>query len=257
MPDIARELGAETAGTGERVFLVNGAAPADAWGELPDLLKRDHQVVTYTRRSFPPSPGPQPDSHLEHTQDLAQLMSELGSGTVVGWSSGGVIAMALAIQRPDLVDGLVLIEPPLHMKRRPTIAMLGAVLGGILRGKRDPVAGARRFFAWALRHRDGSNDLDRLDPEELRRAAPAIVHEISLGTGEKEVPPGELSRIDAPAVWLVGSDGNSESLNSATRAKRRWPALTIDTVPGAAHAIQLSHPEAVAAAVRKVVAEAA
>ncbi|MFP1629652.1 alpha/beta hydrolase [Streptomyces sp. 5K101] len=39
--------------------------------------------------------------------------------TVLGWSSGGNIALALTAARPDLVRRLIVVEPPFHGLRRP------------------------------------------------------------------------------------------------------------------------------------------
>ena len=41
--------------------------------------------------------------------------------TVVGWSSGGIVALDLAAHHSDLVAGLVLLEFPLHAKKRPGV----------------------------------------------------------------------------------------------------------------------------------------
>lgn len=46
--------------------------------------------------------------------DLAEALDQLGTGPVglAGWSAGGLVALALAVRRPDLVDRLVLIATP-------------------------------------------------------------------------------------------------------------------------------------------------
>jgi pimeloyl-ACP methyl ester carboxylesterase len=46
--------------------------------------------------------------------DLAEALDQLGIGAVglAGWSAGGLVALALAVRRPDLVDRLVVIATP-------------------------------------------------------------------------------------------------------------------------------------------------
>ena len=46
---------------------------------------------------------------------------------VVGWSGGGLSALALAVEHPEVVRGLVLEEPSLHMIRHLSRSMLAAV----------------------------------------------------------------------------------------------------------------------------------
>jgi pimeloyl-ACP methyl ester carboxylesterase len=55
--------------------------------------------------------------------DLAEVMDKLGiqSAGVAGWSAGGRVALALAAQRPDLVDRLVVISTPAPDEEIPWI----------------------------------------------------------------------------------------------------------------------------------------
>ena len=246
------QLEVEVCGAGPLVVLVHGSAPP-TWGTLDAALSADHRVVSYRRRSFAPSPGPTPRSLAGHTDDLVDIIEQFGSGAVlVGWSLGGVIALDLALRRPDLAAGLVLIEPPLHLKARPTVRLTRAVIGAQIRGRTNPSAGARRFLTWALRRSDGTTDLDRLDTADVERVATAVVAELALGTGEKQIKRQSLRTIGSPTVWLVGADSTPEFALAARRAQRDWPALHLDVVPGAGHAIQLDHPDVIATAVRHI-----
>ena len=249
LPDVS-DLAVESTGAGPLVVLVHGTAPS-TWGSLPAMLAADHRVITYARRSFPPSRAPSPGSLRAHTDDLAALIETDGApAVIVGWSMGGVIAIDLAVCHPRLVSGLVLLEPPLRLKRRPTLRMLRAVVGAQIAGRRDPGRGASRFLQWALTRSDGTTDLGRLDPVRLEAAANAIVAELRAGTGEREIKYRQLSTITCPAHWLIGADGIAEFATAARRAKQCWPSLQLQRVPGAGHAIQLDRPDIVAAALR-------
>ncbi len=250
MPGSVEGLSVEVRGDGPTVVLVHGTAPP-AWGRLPALLTPDHRVVRYHRRSFPPSdPGPV-RSLRAHADDLAALLVREGApATVVAWSIGGVVALDLALRRPDVVAGLVLVEAALHLKRRPSPAMMRAVVGARLAGRRRATVGARRFLTWALARSDGGNDLDRFDPADVQRCAPAIVAELALGTGERELRPRDLARLTVPTRWLVGAQGTAAFARSAIRAAAVQPGLVVEQVPGAGHAVQLDSPDVVAEAVR-------
>lgn len=238
-------------GDGPPVVLVHGAAPADTWGDLPHLLSQAHAVIMYARRGFPPANDhPLAPSLRVHTEDLADIVQTTGPATVVGWSSGGVIALDLALLRPELVRRLVLIEPPLHAKRHPSLGQLRAVAGAVLRGHRDPESGARRFLQWALARRDERPaDLARIDPEALRAAAPAIINELTHATGEAEISRTGLRQLRPPTSWLVGTASAAGAGRLAARASKRSTRISVDTVAGAGHAIALDAPERIVAAV--------
>lgn len=244
-------LSFESAGDGSSVVLVNGASPM-AWGALPQrLADNNYRVITYGRRGFPPNDRVGLASSLrEHAEDLAELLGEVGRSTVVGWSSGGVVALDLALRRPQLMSRLVVIEAPLHAKSRPTLGVMRAVVGAQLRGRNHPEQGARHFLAWALGRTDGGpSDLARLDPAGVRSAAPAIVHELPHATGEREIAHRELARLAVDTTWLVGTASVSSNRRLAMRAARRSARITVREVRGAGHAVALDAPDDVVDAV--------
>src|ERR1700731_4961345 len=78
----------------------------------------DRTVVTYDPRGVGRSPradGVTAATPDEHAEDLHQLISELGAGSVdIFASSGGAVnALALVTRHPEVVRTLVAHEPPL------------------------------------------------------------------------------------------------------------------------------------------------
>jgi pimeloyl-ACP methyl ester carboxylesterase len=63
-------------------------------------------------------------SLAEMTDDVAALLEELGRPKVrvLGSSSGGYLAQQLAVDRPELVDSLVLVGAPLSLRAKPAFA---------------------------------------------------------------------------------------------------------------------------------------
>lgn len=119
-------------GSGSPVLLIHGVGgDADVWGEAFDLLGHDHRVIAYDRRGFTRSTHAPVGDPRRHRDDAAALLGALSAApaTVVGWSSGGIVALDLAVHHPELVSALVLVEPPLHLKRRPGGRQLRAVIG--------------------------------------------------------------------------------------------------------------------------------
>lgn len=245
-------LSIEHAGRGPVLVLVHGTAPP-GWGGLVDELSRDHHVVRYARRSFPPSTSGTPASLREHTHDLEALVKELDSPvTLVGWSIGGVIALDFAARNPRSTTALVLVEAALHLKRRPTPAMVAAIITAQWQGRRNPTLGARTFLGWAMRRSDGSDDTARLDTIALDACSAAIVAELSLGTGEEELSRRDLESLTVPTRWLVGTESIRAFGRVARRVARANSVITLENVDRAGHAIHLDRPDAVATAVRRM-----
>ncbi|MDP9293805.1 MAG: alpha/beta hydrolase [Actinomycetota bacterium] len=242
-------LEGSASGSGPLVLLIHGTAPA-IWGDLPALLSESHRVITYDRRSFGSSPGAAPRELTTHAADAVTLLRRCGGpATLVGWSIGAVIAIEVAAEHPELVDGMVLLEPPLHAKRHPRAAMVSAIAGATLLGKLGrPEAGARRFLRWALGRRDGSTDLDTMPAEWHARLAAgdgaAVVRELAAGTGE-HLDAQRLSRINAPTRVLRGDNSQTVFADAARRAADAIPGAALIDVAGSGHAIQLDAPRLV------------
>ncbi|HEX2878863.1 MAG TPA: alpha/beta hydrolase [Polyangiaceae bacterium] len=243
-------------GTGPQVLLVHGTA-ADFFDQLDQALRIDHRVVRVSRRGFPGS-GCDPVHTLPpHTDDLAQILQGGGApGTVVGWSVGGIIALKLALRHPELVNALVLIEPPWLAKSHPSLALVRAVLGGKLRGAfGNPEAGGERFLRWALGIRTGGSELDSLSMEQrslIRHAGPAIVAELDGGTGEHLAR--VLTRPLPIPVRLLCGERSPREFEAAAHRLASLLQIKPEVVAGAGHLLQETHADKVATVVRELTA---
>src|SRR5919204_4736417 len=174
----------EEVGTGPPVLLIHGTGGA-VWDPLPaQLAAAGHRAIYYHRRGFGASRCPPITDHPRHTRDAAALLERLDAAPaiVVGHSMGGMITLDLAIRRPELVRALVVIEPPLHFKKHPTMKMMRELIGAqITRRRRGDEEAAVRFMRWATTMTDGSNGYDLTPPEaqaQLRANAAAIMKEL-------------------------------------------------------------------------------
>jgi pimeloyl-ACP methyl ester carboxylesterase len=252
------DLDYEERGAGPPVLLVHGTA-ARLWGALAAELGACARTIDYDRRSFGASANPPVTDLARHRDDAAALLDALGaqSAVIVGWSIGGVIALDLALTRPELVRALVLVEPPLHAKRRPTVAMLRAILTAQVLGLLGRTeAGARAFLRWALGRRDGGDDLARV-PAEWRAAmlsnAAAIVAEVRAGTGE-HLSSERLASLRVPVTVLAGTESDRVFGACARRLSETVPGAILTTVPRSGHVMQHDRPDAIADAVRAALA---
>jgi len=104
------------AGVGETAVVLeagmnNGAA---AWQRVMPLLAPHVRVVAYDRAGLGGSaPAPGLVTIDRQVDDLASVVTGLAAGPCVlaGHSWGGVLVQLLAFRRPDLVAGLVLVDP--------------------------------------------------------------------------------------------------------------------------------------------------
>lgn len=87
---------------------------ADSWRPVMALLAPRVRVVAYDRAGLGGSPrDPDPVIVGRQVRDLESVVTGLAAGPCVlaGHSWGGVLVQLLAYRRPDLVAGLVLVDP--------------------------------------------------------------------------------------------------------------------------------------------------
>ena len=111
------DLEYEITGAGEPVLLIS---PVIADGFLPLLaepaLAGRYQLIRYHRRGWVGSTHtPPPVSVADHAADAAALLDHLGLRPVhiAGHSGGGAVAAQLALDHPEYVHTLMLLEPSL------------------------------------------------------------------------------------------------------------------------------------------------
>jgi pimeloyl-ACP methyl ester carboxylesterase len=112
------ELEYESKGSGEPVLLIPPGPVAR--GFLPLLSEQPlvdrYRLIRYHRRGQAGStPATGPVSFADHASDAAALLDHLGvrRAHVAGHSTGGAIALELALDHPEVVETLALFEPPL------------------------------------------------------------------------------------------------------------------------------------------------
>lgn len=76
-------------------------------------LKHSYHIIALDLRGFGQSTYKNPISSLkEFAEDVNEVISHIGvtKAVVLGWSTGGGIAMELALLRPELLEKLILVE---------------------------------------------------------------------------------------------------------------------------------------------------
>jgi pimeloyl-ACP methyl ester carboxylesterase len=104
-------------GQGAPVVFVHGAISDNrAWEGQREAVAQQYRYIALTQRYFGTAPWPDSGekfSFATHADDLAVFIRELKAGPVhvVGWSYGGALALALAVQHPELVKSVFVHEP--------------------------------------------------------------------------------------------------------------------------------------------------
>ena len=171
---VRRDLYHEEAGEGVPILLIHpSGATASTWGSAVEELAKVGRVITYDRRGYARSGGEPVRKVSIHTADAVALLEHVATApaVVVGTSSGAMIAVDLAVRRPDLVRAVIEHEGPWrftrHLPRGPQVVALATIGSFVVRGR--PSDAAEALLRSAYSHRDGGSAWDAF-PEEWRRA---------------------------------------------------------------------------------------
>jgi pimeloyl-ACP methyl ester carboxylesterase len=249
------------AGAGEPIVLVHGTlVDYRCWGGLMALLGRQFRVIAYSRRYHYPNAttGSADYSAAQHTADLVELITGLDLGRVhlAGHSSGGVIALLLARQHPELVRSLTLIEPGLYSilpvddeacaALAQMTAMARAARDDLERG--DASRAVRLMIDFALRPAGFAGV-----PHALQEAMLQNASSLRILFSTRALPPlfdcEEARQVQLPVLLLNGEQTAWEFRRINQELARCLPQARLVKIPGTGHALPFERPEAVSQAI--------
>jgi pimeloyl-ACP methyl ester carboxylesterase len=233
----------EEIGEGVPILLIHpSGATASTWGSAIDELARVGRVITYDRRGYARTGGEPVRSVSTHTADAAALMELVGAGpaVVVGTSSGAIIAIDLAVRRPDLVRAVIEHEGPWRFTRHipggPQARALATIGSLLVRGR--PSDAAEALLRSAYSYRDGGTAWDAF-PEEWRRAgrenARATLWDFFLTIGNHPSAT-DLATIGVPVVCSYGARSPDFIVRRTRSLAAAIPGARTHRIEGAAHA---------------------
>lgn len=243
------------AGPQPALLLHCSLAHSGAWKGLMAALGHRWRATAFDH----PGHGRSPDwDGVEDLNDLStriarELLPE-GPVDLVGHSFGGSVALRIALEQPERVRRLVLIEPVLFSVARadaPEVyawhrAHMGRVRAEIARGAREEAA---RFFldSW------GTGLPWEAMPEAQRRYMVERIHLIPAGMPTLEddrqgfLRPGRLEALALPVLLLEGTASPPVIAAINAGLARRIPGARRAAVAGAGHMLPITHPAEVAA----------
>jgi pimeloyl-ACP methyl ester carboxylesterase/membrane-associated phospholipid phosphatase len=249
-----RLVGAGLVGASDPVVFIHGGVFADGLEPLssaPALVAR-HRVLTWRRVGYARS-GPAPGNAAIASQSaqLAQLMQHLGlpRAHIVGHSSGGLIALQFALDHPDRVRSLALLEPALPI---PGVANPGIAQAVRIYQNGDR-AGAIDAFMRAVAGADWREHVERELPLAFRQAlsdAPAFFEQELPAVQAWQFGEAEARRILVPALAVTGGDSGKVSASWPARQAfllQNLPDVEAFVLDDSSHMLALERPHALAA----------
>lgn len=243
-----RRAGGE--GGAARVVFVHGTM--DRGASFLKVARRlpDVDVVRYDRSGYGRSAHLAPVPTFDAA--VAELLDVVGDrpSVVVGHSFGGVLALAAAAERPDVVGTVVAFESPMPWADWWPARSAGGEALAAAEGERGAADAAERF----MRRMIGDERWERLPPStrEARRAeGRTLVGELRLVRVDE--PPVDLAAVDVPVVAAYGTASSDRHQRSAQEVARAVPHGELAVIDGAGHTAHVTHPEPFAAIVRRAV----
>jgi pimeloyl-ACP methyl ester carboxylesterase len=249
------QLEYEVRGAGEPLLLIDMLIADCFVPLLPEpALARGYQLIRYHKRGWVGSTHtPPPVSIGEHAADAAALLEHLGvrRAHIVGHSTGASIGAQLALDHPERVHTLALLEPTL----------VSLPLGDAFLKAAGPVfetygsgdhAGALAMFVSA------ASGLDWEDCRVLLEERIPGVVEQSIADADTffgvELPaltewtfgPEEAAAIRKPVLSVIGAETQPLWVEIAEFLRSSLPDVEECTIEGVGHLLQMQRPEPVA-----------
>jgi len=253
------ELEYELRGRGEPVLLIHGSHIAGAFLPLmnePSLA--DYRLIRYHRRGFCESTKHQGSCSIERqAADALELLQNLDveRAHIVGHSYGGLIALQLALDAPDVVHSLVLLEP----------ALVRLVPSRSDTAKEVIVPAMKRYFAG-----DGAGAVDAFfqpvigpqwkdqcaktvpgGPEQAARDFKTFFEVEMPALGKWKFDEEKAQQISQPILYVLGSESHLAFKEGKDLVHSWFPRTEDCVVEGATHGLQMQEPKAVAEGIAK------
>lgn len=232
------------------LLLIHGSGASGAsWSPVVPALAGHHHVIRVDLPGCGQSPPPPSYDVPAQASGVAAVLDDLGLGhvTVVGHSSGGYVATALAEQRPDLVRSVALISCgplPDALLSQPLILriLLSPPFGPLIWPRRSDAIIRKGIRATAARPVDVPDDavadLKHISYHTFR----TILRRNTEYIAERGVP-DRLAALTVPVLVIFGT-ADPRWDPSSVRQYEAVPNARIELLSGVGHLPMFEVPEA-------------
>ncbi|MGI9624782.1 MAG: alpha/beta fold hydrolase [Acidimicrobiales bacterium] len=245
---------------GEPVLLIHGAVVADSYEQMiaaSDELQA-MRLVTYHRRGFGTSTQPdQPRTIVEEAGDALALLDHLdiANAHVVGHSLAGLIAIQIAIDSPQRVHSLTLLEPAFVSVPSGANFAAGVEPSAKLYDDGDLPGALGAFLALV----GGDNPMARLVNLPNEATSQAVADLATLFTSDLnalstfELDESTAARTAIPTLIVRGTDSPAVFQEAADLLTQWLPNISTHTLNGSSHFLQMEQPSAAATALARFI----
>ena len=182
---------------------------------------------------------------------------DIDSCVLVGMSMGGFVAVRFALEHPERLDGLVLIDSMAEAYTEEEREEYAGLVEGVRGADRMPLEVAEMAADLMFSERAHAEQSDLVQHWIDRwhtYPGDAVAAEIESWRTEPGVV-DELGAVNIPALAIHGEDDQSIPPERARRTVDALPQGRMELIPGAGHPSNLERPEAVNARLREFLSE--
>lgn len=212
----------------ETVLLLHGGMSNSdlLTGVLAEPLLERYRVVAFDRRAhgYTADPGG-PFHYVDMAGDTISVLEQVvgGAAHLVGWSDGGIVALLVAMTRPDLVNRIVAIGANFHYD-------------GVLPAEFDDSGPVGEVILQGYAERS---------PDGVEHFGEVFERMLTMMTTEPTLTASELATITAPTLVMAGDD-DLMRLDHTCALYEALPAGQLAIMPGTSHVLPLERPAEVA-----------
>lgn len=248
------DLEYDVTGSGEPVLLISPVVADGFLPLVPEPALAGFRLIAYHKRGWAGSTRtPSPVTVADHSADAAALLDHLGVSRahVAGHSSGAAVALQLALDRPEIVRTLGLLE--LSLLSVPSAAgflqKAGPAFAAYAAGQHETALATFLSAASGLEWDACRTVLDRhvpgAIPQGIKDADTFFGVELPA-LGAWTFGADQAAAISQPVLSLLGSDTEPLWLDVAERLRAWFPQVEECTIDGVGHLLHMQRPAPVA-----------
>ena len=230
-------------GSGSPLLFIHGVATSgELWAGDLAQLETDFRLIVYNRRGYGASSS-SPLNWESHAADTVGLIETLNAApvTLIGYSGGAIVAVYVALNRPDLVSRLVLLDPAFNLSRCLTPGLVRTLAAlRMRRWLQGDRAAAERWLRYVSSYSTGGCAFERASVdrrEKLLANSAGIFSDLASRGGT--IDESLLGNVSMPVTIIDAALSPTFLRRSSQRLKRMLPQARQVTIQNSGHWIAL------------------